>query len=178
MQRRPNCYSKQSGVLNHCAVKTTWQALLEAESQNDQNETLLAVANISKLLASEIAELTVNKKLFATIGGGHSSGIGTWSGAATALADKGDIGLIWCDAHMDAHTFETSPSNNIHGMPVAALLGYGDEALTHIAHPAPKIKPENLCLIGIRDYEEGEAKLLESLNVRVIKIEEVQAAWH
>jgi arginase len=85
-----------------------------------------------------------------------------------------DIGLIWIDAHMDAHTPQTSPSLNIHGMPVAVLLGQGDARLMEIVGSTPILKPENLCLIGIRSFEEGEAVLLKQLGVRIYMIEEVQ----
>jgi arginase len=107
-------------------------------------------------------------------GGDHSIAIGTWSGVKAALHPEEDIGLIWIDAHMDAHSPETSPSLNIHGMPIAVLLGYGDPRLTGINNPQPKLKPENLCLIGIRSFEEGEANLLGDLGVQVYQMDEVQ----
>ncbi len=163
----------KSNILSQSILKIHWHAFLETEHNGNENETLNAVAAISGELATSISGLVQQNKLFATIGGGHSSGIGTWSGAATAKAAQGPIGLVWIDAHMDAHTFETTPSNNIHGMPVAVLLGHGVDELVKIASPQPKIRPEHLCLVGVRDYEDGESALLESLNVRVIKIEEV-----
>jgi arginase len=95
-----------------------------------------------------------------------------WSGAASAI--NGDVGLIWIDAHMDAHTFETTYTKNVHGMPVAALLGKGDIKLTDILTNQPKIKPENLCLIGIRSFEHEESELLKHLGVTVYTNKDIQ----
>jgi arginase len=75
---------------------------------------------------------------------------------------------------MDAHTPETTESGRIHGMPLAALMGYGVPELTGIAHHTPALRPENLCLIGVRSYEPGEHGLLEQLGVRVIKMDELK----
>lgn len=94
------------------------------------------------------------------IGGDHSCAIGTWSGIAQK---HGYFGLIWVDAHMDSHTPQTSISQNVHGMPLASLLGYGD--FTDLTQP--KLKPENLILIGIRSYEPEERELLERLGVTI-----------
>jgi arginase len=109
-----------------------------------------------------------------TIGGDHSMAMGTWSGVTTALNMQGNFGLIWFDAHMDAHTPQTSDSGAYHGMPLAHLLGYGDEELCSIGSNMPKISPHHLCLIGIRSYEEKEANLLQKLGVRIFYIDEVK----
>ncbi|MBI1954108.1 MAG: arginase [Proteobacteria bacterium] len=105
------------------------------------------------------------------VGGDHSIAIGSWSGVKKYF---GDFGLIWIDAHMDAHTFETSPSKSFHGMPLAVLLGFGDEKLTRLGGSAPKIKPENLFLIGIRHFEKDEENLLKKLGVRIYYMEEIR----
>jgi arginase len=107
------------------------------------------------------------------LGGDHSIAIGTWSGVKAALGND-DMGLIWIDAHLDAHIPETSPSSNIHGMPVAVLLGHGDSRFTNIGGALPKLKPNNICLIGIRSFEAGEANLLQELGAKVYMMEEVQ----
>ncbi|PIO67544.1 arginase domain protein [Teladorsagia circumcincta] len=100
--------------------------------------------------------------------------MGTWSGVASAIRPYGDLGLIWVDAHMDAHTPSSSPSGNIHGMPVAHLLGYGDKNLIRIGDRLPKILPHNMCMVGIRSYENGEQELLERLGVRIFYMDEVE----
>ncbi len=137
------------------------------------SDAVAAISQMSLQLARQVDHCVLNKEPFVTLGGDHSCAIGTWSGAAHALSSKGDLGLIWVDAHMDAHTFATTPSRNIHGMPVACLLGYGEAALIEVLQKMPKIKPGHLCLIGVRSYEEGEAALLQSLGVRCFKMDEV-----
>ena len=77
------------------------------------------------------------------------------------------VGLLWVDAHGDINTPDTSPSGNIHGMPVAALLGYGPPELTGIGGSGPKIDPANVVLVGIRSLDEGEKKLLKKAGVQV-----------
>lgn len=102
------------------------------------------------------------------LGGDHACAIGTWSGISTALQNKGDdLALIWIDAHMDSHQPETSDTSNIHGMPVAHLMGYGYPELVSLLHANPKLKPENLVFIGIRSYEPAEEELLNSLGVKI-----------
>lgn len=102
------------------------------------------------------------------IGGDHSCAIGSWSGVSAAVSESGNqLGLIWIDAHMDAHTPETSPSGNIHGMPIATLMGYGFPQFLSILHNNPKIDPKHIVIIGVRSFEGGEAALLKQLGVKV-----------
>lgn len=129
---------------------------------------------INNRLAACTQQLTRTGKHFVTLGGDHTCAIGTWSGVATAMTQQGDLGLIWFDAHMDSHTTETTPSGNIHGMPLAALLGYGNPALTHLRTPNPKVKPEHVCLIGVRSFEPEEKELLDHLNVRIFYMNEIE----
>jgi|SRR6185437_1930744 len=119
-------------------------------------------------LATAVKEALESESFPLVIGGDHSCAIGTWSGVSGFLAEKNQtLGLIWIDAHMDAHTPQTSHSGNIHGMPLATLLGYGFNEFLNIINSNPKLKPENVILIGIRSYEEEEATLLNSLGVKV-----------
>lgn len=134
---------------------------------------LMSVQRQCTQLADEVSHLVRDKKFFVALGGDHSCAIGTWSGVKNAMP-KQNLGFIWIDAHMDSHTPLTSPSGNIHGMPLACLLGFGEPSLTHIGTPGAKFKPENICLIGIRSFEEGEANLLKQLNIRIIGMDEVQ----
>ena len=91
------------------------------------------------------------------LGGDHSLAVGSVSGVAEFYRRRGEkIGLVWIDAHTDINTPETSPSGNVHGMPLAALLGLGPEPLAKIYGYSPKIDPENVVLIGIRDIDAAE----------------------
>jgi arginase len=148
-----------------------WEILQPNLSLNDKKTI---ITELNQRLAIATSQSVSKNEAFVVIGGDHSSGIGTWSGVAQAAQAKGDVGLIWIDAHLDAHTPETTPSGNFHGMPIAALLGYGDPALTTIAMPQAKIKPENLCIIGARSFEAGEYELLKQFNVRIYFMEEVK----
>jgi arginase len=166
-------YLKESALLDSCATPWHWHSMLNPQGPSQGLEALTTVTKLCTDLAQITQTLTEQGTQFATIGGDHACGIGSWSGAAAALAPRGDLGLIWCDAHLDAHTFASTPSGNIHGMPIACLLGYGESALIHIASQTPKIKPQNLCFIGIRDFEPEESELLEKLRVRIITMDEV-----
>lgn len=111
------------------------------------------------------------------IGGDHSCAIGTWLGVVDKLDAHDNFGLIWIDAHMDAHTHETSPSKLYHGMPLSVLLGYGDKTLQSIGGTyidQRRINPELLVLIGVRSYEPEEENWLKSFGVKIIKIAEVR----
>lgn len=137
-------------------------------------DKIRAVARI----AAELAELTYRHLMEGdrplVLGGDHSCAIGTWSGVKRYLGHSARLGLIWIDAHMDSHTFATSPTHNIHGMPLACLLGEGEPCFTRIAVPEHKLRPEDVCLIGVRSYESEEAAFLRQQGVRVYLMEEVQ----
>ena len=103
------------------------------------------------------------------LGGDHSIAAGSVSGVAEFYRRRGQkIGVLWIDAHSDINTPETSPSGNVHGMPLAALLGLGPEPLRNIFDYAPKIAPENTVLIGIRDVDAAERE-----NIRRAGLNEV-----
>lgn len=129
---------------------------------------------MSSAVSTALQQSRQNSDELLVLGGDHSCAIGTWSGVASAMRPFGDIGLIWVDAHMDSHTIETSPTKNIHGTPVAHLLGFGNQALRTVGDPYPKIKPQNLVMVGIRSFEDEEQELLSRLGVRVFFDNEVQ----
>ncbi|MBT9538384.1 arginase [Thiobacillus sp.] len=150
-----------------------WDAILRVP-RAARDTPLHAVAALSARLAAEVATVLAAGHFPLVVGGDHSCAIGTWSGVHRALAGRGPIGLIWIDAHMDSHTFDTTPSGQIHGMPLACLLGHGETALTAIEGTEAKLRPEHVCLIGVRSYEAGEAALLQRLGVRVFAMDEIR----
>ncbi len=158
-------------ALQQASLPFQWESILTPGTTTSPLEN---VTEHCQKLATQVASLVHDQKPFMVFGGDHSCAIGTWSGAYSEIAKHGDLGLIWIDAHMDSHTPATTPSGNIHGMPLACLLGDGYPQLTTILNKAPKIKPENLCLIGIRSFETGEAELLKSLKVRIYDMAEVK----
>jgi arginase len=112
-------------------------------------------------------EIKMGNKML-VLGGDHSLSIGTISGASVACG--GDLGLIWIDAHGDINTDETSMSGNIHGMPVAAVLGMGHHRLTEVLQPGAKIKSENIIYIGIKDLDQAEIEIMRKENITVFTI--------
>ncbi|WP_227937578.1 arginase [Alkalihalobacillus deserti] len=104
------------------------------------------------------------------LGGDHSVSIGSIAGIAKHY---NNLGVIWYDAHPDLNTIETSPSGNIHGMPLAVNLGIGHPSLVNIGGYAPKIKPENLVIIGARSIDEGEREFILEKGIKVYTMHEI-----
>jgi arginase len=159
----------------HCTPlqQVKWNAVLRVP-RAQQDTPLHAVAALNTRLAAKVEAVLRAGNFPLVVGGDHSCAIGTWSGVHHAFTEKGPIGLIWIDAHMDSHTFATTPSGQIHGMPLAVLLGHGEAALTAIDGAEAKLRPEHVCLIGVRSFEAGEAALLHRLGVRVFDMDEVR----
>lgn len=149
-----------------------WRDIVHAAAEPD-DRPLWQVAAIAQAVAESVAASLRRGHFPLVIGGDHSCAIGTWSGAHDVLDTRERLGLLWIDAHMDSHTFRTSPSRALHGMPLACLLGHGDPRLTRIGGPDPKLLPQDVCLIGVRSYEWGEAALLKNLGVRIYFMDEV-----
>lgn len=147
-----------------------WRTTLEAPAVH--GDTNIAAQYFAKL-AAQVEESLRQQRFAAIYGGDHSCAIGTWHGVADAYAQHGRIGLIWIDAHMDSHTPQTSPSGELHGMPVACLLGKGEATLCQVGAMRPTLLPQHVCLIGVRSYEGAEAQLLRQLNVRVYTMDDV-----
>jgi arginase len=132
------------------------------------SQALPLIHDFSLRIAHAVAHVKKSGAFPVVIGGDHANAVGTWNGIGSPL------GLIWIDAHMDAHTMETTPSGAYHGMPVAALLGYGAPEMAQLLRKEPVLQPQNFAAIGIRSYEEGEEALLKKLNVKVYFIDEVK----
>ncbi len=163
---------QESEIIKQLPFSLSWQAMLYAKDDANQLAAIPAIVDLCDQIAENTFQLVKNKQSVAIIGGDQSCSIGTWSGAADAV--DGPLGLIWVDAHMDSHTPDTSPSENIHGMALACLLGQGDPQLTSIMSTKHKLAAENVCLIGIRSFEPEEAMLLKELNVRIFDMQEIQ----
>ncbi|MEW5755475.1 MAG: arginase [Pseudomonadota bacterium] len=142
----------------------------------DKRDITGIVAAFCNRLSDVVANALMEGHFPIIIGGDHSCAIGTWAGVHHVF--DGPLGMIWVDAHMDSHIPETSPSGALHGMPLAALLGLGDGALTQINGETPTLNPQNVCLYGVRSYEAGEAAILQNLGVRVITMEEINDVGH
>jgi arginase len=108
------------------------------------------------------------------LGGDHSIAVGTVTGVAEFYRKKDQkIGLIWIDAHSDINTPETSPSGNVHGMPLAAIMGLGPAELGNIYNFSPKVDPENCVLVGIRDVDSHEKENIRKAGVEVFTMRDI-----
>lgn len=164
-------YQPELLMLNE-GVQADWDNILRP-GRHKPGDIVATIGTFCQELAERVKETINSGRRFAVIGGDHSCAIGTWTGASIAIADRGPLGLVWIDAHLDAHTPQTSPSGYVHGMPVASLLGYGSPVLTDLLRPGAKLLPRHLCLIGGRSYEQAEINLLNKLGVRLILMEEI-----
>lgn len=155
-----------------------WQSMIYPEVSEDKTDLnyeqrLEIIAKTAFDLAQETAQAIEEDCFPIVVGGDHSIAIGTWSGIVGVLKAKRAFGLIWFDAHMDAHTPKTTPSMAIHGMPVAILLGKGEASLVNIYEAGQKIDPRHLVLMGTRSFEEEEAQLLKHLGVKIFSSQEI-----
>lgn len=138
--------------------------------ENTNLKNLKAVADASERLAQTVSDVITNKRFPLVLGGDHSIAIGTLAGVSRHYKN---LGVIWYDAHGDLNTADTSPSGNIHGMPLAASIGIGDDALTRIGGYTPKVKPENIVIIGARSLDEGEKELIKEKGIKVYTMHEI-----
>jgi arginase len=127
---------------------------------------------------TELAELVLDAyekgRTPLVLGGDHSIAVGTVSGMSEAFKRRSrKLGLIWFDAHADMNTPEISPSGNVHGMPMASLLGYGPKPLTDIFGFSPKLQAQNVVMIGIREVDKDERELVKRSGVRVFTMKEI-----
>jgi len=129
---------------------------------------LAEIARASGVACKKVEKIVSRGRFPLVLGGDHSIAVGTVSGIAAVARRQGKKpGLLWVDAHGDINTPDSSPSGNIHGMPVAALLGYGPAELTGIGGKARKLDPANVALVGIRSLDEGEKRRLKETGVQV-----------
>lgn len=105
------------------------------------------------------------------IGGDHSLGMGSIAGASRHF---NELAVIWVDAHADINDYETTPSGNVHGMPLGASMGYGHELITKLYYDGVKVKPENVYIIGARDIDEGEIRLVEKAKLNLYTMDTIR----
>ncbi|CAM3612102.1 arginase [Cytobacillus oceanisediminis] len=128
------------------------------------------IAEKTEKLAEEVDNAIEAGSFPLVLGGDHSIAIGTLAGVSKHYTN---LGVIWYDAHGDLNTAETSPSGNIHGMPLAVSLGIGHSLLTNVGGYGPKVKPENIVIIGARSLDEGERELIKEKGIKVYTMHEI-----
>ena len=144
-------------------------------SPHERAKYLPEISAACEALAAEVQTIMRAGELPIILGGDHSIAVGSVAGVAAVLRERGQqpVGLIWFDAHADMNTPETSPSGNVHGMPLAALLGYGPPELTHVAGFAPKLDPRFCAHVGARDVDPPERELIKQLGMRFFTMREI-----
>jgi len=137
-------------------------------------DLLPPIAEVCSRLALETAQAVRDGALPFVLGGDHSIAAGSVAGVATALAERGErVGLVWMDAHGDLNTPESSLSGNVHGMPLAALLGPEPAELSKIGTFAPKVLPQHTVLVGIRNLDEREKIAVRDSGVHVFTMKDI-----
>lgn len=140
------------------------------EPASEELRNLKAITKASAKLAETVDKIVASGAFPLVLGGDHSIAIGTLAGL---MKHYQNLGVIWYDAHADLNTKETSPSGNIHGMPLAISLGIGHEGLTGIYGKETKIKAENIVIIGARSLDDGEKELIRDKGIKVYTMHEI-----
>lgn len=147
----------------------------EAADPGDPRARFLAeIAKANEALIPRVTAALEAESIPIMLGGDHSLSIGSIAGVATwARLRQADFGLLWFDAHADMNTPETTPSGNVHGMPLAASLGLGDPLLTEIGGFRPKVRPERVVLIGARSVDRDERPTVRDSGIHVFTMRQI-----
>jgi arginase len=159
-------------------VSETWSISIPTQEMADPGNPharfLPEIALACRQVADRVEEGLTKGHFPVILGGDHSVAIGTVSGMSRFYRRSGKrIGVLWIDAHTDMNTPDSSPSGNIHGMPLATLLGRGAPDLVRIAGDMPALNPQDVVVIGARDVDDSERKVVEELGVRVYTMSEL-----
>ncbi len=155
-------------VRDHGNVET---AVPEATALRDQRARFLPeIKETCARIAAKVVEESSAGAIPLVLGGDHSVALGTLGGLASAY---GPGGVLWIDAHPDINTPDTSPTGNVHGMPLAAALGLAGPEFESDAWPLPAVDPRRVALLGIRQLDQGERRLLRDAGVRAFSMSEI-----
>jgi arginase len=132
------------------------------------------IAEACKDLAEAVQKSLEEHMLPLVLGGDHSIAAGSISGVAAHFRkEEKKVGFLWLDAHGDMNTPESSPSGNVHGMPLSSIMGYGPPELVELMGFKPKVEPQNIVLVGIRDLDSQEKKLVKKSGVHVLTMRDI-----
>jgi len=155
----------------------------ETEDEGPPDAKYLSlITDVCRRLATLVENVIEHDGFPLVLGGDHSIAVGTISAVASTLHRRRgvtspthapNIGVLWFDAHGDINRPETSPTGNIHGMPVACLLSEGPESLNRLCYPGPKIRPGSFCQIGLRDLDVKEKRLLRESGIHAYTMADV-----
>jgi len=163
--------------LGHTVEDIGNMAVKQAEEQHygeKRAKYLHEIAETCRGLA-EMTERTLSEGFLPLVlGGDHSIAVGSCSGASNFYRNQSKrVGYLWLDAHGDMNTPESSPSGNIHGMPLAAIIGYGAPELVELLGYKPKIEPRNVALVGVRDLDPKERRLIKESGVHIFTMRDI-----
>ncbi len=146
-------------------------AVQEATALHDESARFLPeIRETCERIAAHVADAARRGAIPLVLGGDHSVALGTLGGLASV---HGPGGVLWIDAHADVNTPETSPTGNVHGMPLAAALGLAGAGFASDAWPLPAVDPRKVALVGVRELDDGERVLLRDAGVRVFTMSEI-----
>jgi arginase len=147
----------------------------EAWPEGDPHAKYLElIASACGTLAAKVSEALAQGHLPLVLGGDHSVAIGTVGGVSSHFRTRGQAaGLIWLDAHADMNTPESSPSGNIHGMPLACILGKGPSPLTDMLGYRPKVDPRHAVIVGLRDVDATEKPQVRDSGIRAFTMRDI-----
>lgn len=135
---------------------------------------LSEIAAVCRRAAKRIGEFLEDGRTPLVLGGDHSIAVGAIAGSVRHFRrQKRPLGLLWFDAHADCNTPETTLTGNVHGMPLAACLGYGPEALTRLIGSSPLLDPKHVVLIGVRDVDPAEREIVRRSGITVYTIRDI-----
>lgn len=130
-----------------------------------------AITAVCTDVAQQVRAALRDGSIPVVLGGDHALAAGSIAGAAVHLAEKGQrLGVVWVDAHGDLNTPATSRSGNVHGMPLAALLGHGDKAMSSIGGSQPALRAEDVALVGLRDLDDSEREHIHKWSLRALSM--------
>lgn len=147
----------------------------EATPEGDRHAKFLPqIAAACSDLANRVQDAMRRGRVPVVLGGDHSIAIGTITGVSRHFRERGEkVGLIWLDAHADMNTPDTSPSGNVHGMPLACVLGMGPEPLANLGGFQPKIAPANTVIVGLRDVDMTERPHVRESGVHAFTMRDI-----
>lgn len=146
----------------------------EQKVKDPHAKYLSEITRVVSLLAKKVEGIVRKEHFPVVLGGDHSIAMGTVAGlAAHARKKKKKVGIFWIDAHGDFNTPESSPSGNIHGMPLAVCAGLGPRSLRNVGGAFRKVNPQNVAIIGLRNVDKVERENLIKYGIKIFTMEEI-----
>jgi len=142
--------------------------------QNQRARYAKEIGAVCEILYHKVLDSLLSERIALSLGGDHSLAVGSIAGAAAAMNQrKRPLGLLWIDAHADMNTPESTPSGNVHGMPLACVLGKGPPELVHIGGFSPKMDPGRCAVVGLRNLDDREKEIVRQSGVHAFTMKDI-----